>query len=180
MNNIRIYLATLVTALVAGCATSPIEHLEGEAAITQLNMWHYRNQHETTNYQVDNLIPVNSRVDILDTSGDEIEFRVVETGEVVTLANVERYTGEGIAEIYERYFGDSLVDLNQFTDAEREAIEEGDVELGMSKDAVLIARGYPPAHETPSLDNNRWRYWRTRFDTENVHFSGGEVESIED
>lgn len=180
MNSIRMFLAILVTALLAGCATSPIEHVEGEAAITQLNMWHYRNQHETTNYQVDFLIPVNSRVDILDTSGDEIEFRVVETGEVVMLANVERYTRMNIAEIYDRYFGDTLVDLNQFSDAEREAIEEGSVEPGMSKEAVLIARGYPPAHETPSLDNDQWRYWRTRFDTVNVHFSDGEVESIED
>lgn len=175
----KIIIALFAAAVLAGCAgKSPIPQKEGKTAITQINMWSYQGELETTHYSVDTLIPVNSEVQIVNTTGKTITFVVQDTGMEVTLVNKEKYTGMGIEGIYDRYFGDSRVDLSKFSSLEREAIEEGQVVPGMSKDAVLVARGYPPAHRTPTLESDSWRYWQSRFDTIVVNFEDGEVVNI--
>lgn len=174
----RTLTAVLAMALLAGCAPSPIKHTEGTSAVTQINMWSYKGKLETTNYAVDTFIPVNSQVEILDTSGKAIAFRVQETGQQVTLVNIAKYTKLSIDEIYDRYFGSQPVSLSEFSKLERDAIEEGGIAEGMSKEAVLVARGYPPAHETPSLDRDSWRFWQSRFDTIEVRFEDGKVSDI--
>lgn len=45
----------------------------------------------------------------------------------------------------------------------RDAVRAGKVAIGMSKEEVIVARGYPPAHQTPSLDLPQWKYWHTSF-----------------
>ena len=175
----KIIVALFATAILAGCAgKSPIPQKEGKTAVTQINMWSYKGELETTHYAVDTLIPVNSEVQIMDTSSKTITFRVVDTGMEVTLVNKQKYTGMGIDGIYDRYFGDSKVNLSKFSDLEREAIENGRVVPGMSKDAVLVARGYPPAHRTPTLESDSWRYWQSRFNTIVVNFDDGKVVNI--
>ena len=67
-------------------------------------------------------------------------------------------------------FGALPVDLSNFSDGERELIHEGKVELGMSKEAVILSRGYPPKHRTMSLNSDTWRYWKNRFDSRNFIF----------
>jgi len=50
----------------------------------------------------------------------------------------------------------------------------------MSKDAVLVARGFPPAHETPSIRMDAWRYWKSGNDTRVVRFDGDRVSAVVD
>jgi hypothetical protein len=38
-----------------------------------------------------------------------------------------------------------------------------------------MARGYPPAHETPSLDGDRWIYWSSRFANHPITFVNGRL-----
>jgi hypothetical protein len=56
------------------------------------------------------------------------------------------------------------------TDQEKKAIKEGRLVVGMSKPAVIMSRGYPPEHRTPSLDVSPWVYWEARFRTKAVYF----------
>lgn len=49
--------------------------------------------------------------------------------------------------------------------AVRDAIRAGRIAPGMTKEQVVIALGYPPAHETPTLNSTQWKYWYGRFDT---------------
>ncbi|MBF0265897.1 MAG: SHOCT domain-containing protein [Gammaproteobacteria bacterium] len=51
------------------------------------------------------------------------------------------------------------------------AIREGTVVPGMSKDAVLISYGYPPEHQTPTLKSNSWKYWASRTGRYSVEFN---------
>lgn len=39
------------------------------------------------------------------------------------------------------------------------AIREGKVSVGMTKEQVIMALGYPMTSENPPLDANLWRYW---------------------
>jgi hypothetical protein len=48
----------------------------------------------------------------------------------------------------------------------------------MSKDAVVMAYGYPPSHKIPTLDSNMWTYWRDRFRRVFVYFENGKVVNI--
>ncbi len=41
----------------------------------------------------------------------------------------------------------------------------------MSKEAVLVSYGPPPEHATPSLDNEKWKYWINKRKTKLVHFN---------
>lgn len=179
--NFRRILALTSVLLLAACASGTSERVRearDTTAYTQIGMWSYKGRHETTNYGVDHFIPINTQVRILDTGRRSIVFQVVDNGMKVELVNAEKYTNQNIDAIYDRYFSQTPVNLNRFSANERESIMRGDVRRGMSKEAVLLARGYPPAHETPSTDKDEWKYWKSRFDTIIVSFRNGRVSGI--
>ena len=47
----------------------------------------------------------------------------------------------------------------------KEAVKEGKITLGMTKEQVIVSLGYPPLHQTPSLDAPQWKFWVTRVGT---------------
>jgi hypothetical protein len=57
-----------------------------------------------------------------------------------------------------------------FTAKEKEFVKDGILRTGISKKAVLVGYGYPPAHKTPTLDGNCWTYWRGRFSKQELTF----------
>ena len=63
---------------------------------------------------------------------------------------------------------------------DREGVERGKALVGMGKEAVVLAIGYPPPHVTPSLDANRWVYWKNRFNRMAVIFADGRVTALQD
>jgi hypothetical protein len=63
--------------------------------------------------------------------------------------------------------------------AVREAIRNGRLLPGMSKREALMARGYPPAHRTPSTDGDEWLYYSHAKLCERVRFVDGRIASIE-
>lgn len=73
----------------------------------------------------------------------------------------------------------SPVDYAHLSAVDRKGIAEGRAAVGMSKEGVMAALGYPAAHRTPDLDASRWIYWQNRFRTLAVDFdSNGKVTSI--
>jgi len=57
----------------------------------------------------------------------------------------------------------------------RTAIETARVTLGMTKEQVLMALGYPISSENPNLDVSRWRYWLWSFSPFVVHFDASNL-----
>ena len=55
------------------------------------------------------------------------------------------------------------------------AVRNGDMRKGMTKELVLLARGHPPAHETPSIEGDRWVYWSSRFVKLTIVFVNGRL-----
>ena len=61
----------------------------------------------------------------------------------------------------------------------RDAISQGKVMVGMTKEQVIMAVGYPMANETRSLDDDLWRYWISSFGPYQVLWDGkGRVKEI--
>lgn len=62
------------------------------------------------------------------------------------------------------------VSMQGLTDKDREGVRQGIAMAGMTKKGVMTALGYPATHRTPTLEDNKWTYWRNRFRTLVVHF----------
>jgi hypothetical protein len=69
--------------------------------------------------------------------------------------------------------------LQKFASLDRKGIKEGKALVGMTRDGVMTALGYPAAHRTPSLENTTWVYWTNRFRTLAVDFDDkGKVRDV--
>lgn len=104
-------------------------------------------------------LPVGTRVRVTKIEGEEIDFeRAGQPFEVELAYGVERISPSA-------YFRLILIDHDPleplFTSDPQvaAAIREAKLEIGMSKDQAIMARGYPPAHTTPSTDQDEWFYY---------------------
>jgi hypothetical protein len=69
--------------------------------------------------------------------------------------------------------------LNRFSSIDRKGIASGRPYVGMSKNGIQTALGFPAVHRTPSLTDNIWTYWTNRFVTTAVEFDArGKVTQI--
>ena len=150
---------------------------QGEIYYTQFSLFHEKNAWVTTDYRKGILVPINTPVTFLKAGGEAIIVRLPD-GSPLKIVNIEEYSGEKIAGLFNHMLGKTPVELSPFTTTEKENILAGTVALGMSKAAVIKALGYPPKHKTPSLDGNQWRYWKNRYGTMLVTFADGRVSDI--
>lgn len=150
---------------------------------TAYNLW-YENPRRiySTNYSKGILYPAGSEVTAVERSSRKVEFEDAETHVRFAIAFVGRHHGDLTAEAFaDRLF--TAKDFKQltagFTAEEVQAIEAGKVRPGMSKAAVLVARGYPPEVATPSTGLDTWKYWYDRFRSYLVRFADGRVVSAD-
>lgn len=54
------------------------------------------------------------------------------------------------------------VNYDKLSDIDRKGILQGKALVGMSKQGVMISLGIPAMHQTPTLESDRWIYWRSR------------------
>ena len=178
-------LASLViaglTTCFLGCAGGPspeVKAAENTTVYTAHSFYYEKDRHLTTNYRTGMLLPINTKVRILSIGRESIEIEVVAGGQVIEIVNVPKYTGLDIDGIYNRMFSAAPADLSRFSDRDRGLIRAGKVGVGMRREAVIKALGYPPSHKTPTLEERKWTYWRNRFRTFVVEFSNGKVVRI--
>ena len=168
-----------------GASVSP-EHAkqveEHAQMYTQVAMFAQGSSITTLNYTLGFPIPVNSVVFYEDINSKQLAFTYNQKR--YYLRNAPRYSQTNMDQMLDRYFGKSKVDLSKFTKKEQELIKKGKVDVGMSKEAVILAYGYPPVHATPTLDMDEWKYWKFQRgyaqDTLILHFKNNKLSSIED
>ncbi len=106
-------------------------------------------------------------------------FTVANTGQRVFFEFHKGRMGMSEPEYIALITTDTPVSLDHFSEIDRKGIDAGKVYTGMTKEGVLTAMGYPAKHRTPTLESNRWTYWRNRFVTMVVEFDGnGIVRSV--
>jgi len=152
----------------------------GATYYTQFVIRYEKGIHLTTNFRRGASIPVNTPVKLLNITSKTIEVEVDNSSQKLLVKNVEKHTGDDVYRAFDKLFAKKKVNMSKFTSLERSHIDSGTVANGMSKDAVIIAIGYPPITETMNLDGNLWVYWSGRYNKFNVHFNNGKVSKIED
>jgi hypothetical protein len=73
---------------------------------------------------------------------------------------------------------DPKAKLASYPAAVRQAIQKGQIMVGMTKEQVIMAVGYPLTNENPRLDAPFWRYWWSSFGEYQVHWSGDRVSQV--
>ena len=168
-----------------GAAVSP-EHAKQVAdhqqMHTQHTMWAQGSGITTLNFTMGFPIPVNSIVFYEDVNSKQLAFSYNEKR--YYLRNSPRHSKTNMDQMLDRSFAVGKKDLSKFTKKEQTAIKAGKAEVGMSKEAVLVSLGYPPAHATPSLKQDEWKYWKFQRgfaqDVIIYHFKDNKVSSIQD
>jgi hypothetical protein len=61
--------------------------------------------------------------------------------------------------------------ISSYPSAIQEAIRQGKVMIGMTRDQVIVAVGYPLTSENASLDAPQWRMWRSSHGEYQLNFS---------
>jgi len=178
----RIAGALLLAVAVSSCRTAPKIPYKGRTFYTRVNIWYNPLRKEeilSTNYHSGEILPVGTAVRVTSVSGSTIRFKTLESNEEFRLHYIKVYVGVPIEKYFERMFSDRKPTMvGRFNEKERKAITLGEVESGMTRDAVIMSWGYPPAHHTSSLKNNHWKYWMGRTSTMTVKFYNDEVVSV--
>ena len=136
----------------------------------------------STSYQKGNLFPAGSEVKDVVRSKSKLEFTDPKLNMKFSIEFVGKHHPGVTAEQWMSRFLTTrdFAALSQgLTAAEIKAVRAGEVRAGMSKKAVLLAAGYPPEVATPSTQLDTWKYWRHRFGSYSVQFSGGKVSKSE-
>lgn len=69
--------------------------------------------------------------------------------------------------------------LDGLSKLDRQGVAEGRALVGMSREGVMTALGYPATHRTPSLEASTWIFWKNRFSTLAVEFDdAGKVKDV--
>jgi hypothetical protein len=187
-------LVTLLSGAVACKGPVVQSPLTGQTRYLCCNL-RYEGSVITDNpYQVGTLIPVGTRVEIIEVRTDRVRFRP-EGHPEITL--VEKYGRKELP--FDQFVSRIFVETDPRTRLARSApprgkrrgqkaaspsrlelVEAGVVEPGMTRDEVIMTIGYPPAHRTPSLDQPEWHYWKNRWDQFTVVFEGDRVARVVD
>ena len=152
---------------------------EGKSFHTSVNIWYDDgNVIKTTNYHVKEIIPVGTKVEIERVEGINIVFKISGTENSYTMVYIHEYTIPFEEYLKRMFVTSNVLESSNFTEQENFNINKGKIEPGMSKEAVLVAYGYPPDHKTPTLESNEWIYWITRTGMVTVTFENNVVVNV--
>lgn len=168
----------LVALLVSGCTVGGVSSKDKATTYyTQHSFYYEKGRYITTNYARGSVVPVNTMVKITSISGNSIGLEMID-GTPLAVVNVKNYTQQDINGIRVRLLGVKPVSLAGSGSDMKKAIKDGVLKTGMRKSEVLLARGYPPAHATPSLDSDKWIYWQNRYNRVELSFANDRLVRI--
>jgi hypothetical protein len=164
----------LAIALSGACTHAPpappVDAIPGLAGaekvytLTNLHPDEGRSTLYSGNFQQPGLIPICSPVTFEWADQGEIIFTVDQTRKKYWYYE-HPVAAEPLLQNAARYFGRACptAQIDGLTAVEKEGLRLGVPKKGMRKEAVILACGYPPLRDTPSLDAPSWRYWSSRW-----------------
>ncbi|MDF1882359.1 caspase family protein [Sulfurimonas sp. SAG-AH-194-C21] len=86
---------------------------------------------------------------------------------------MQKHSRVDTAGTLERTFSRTPVNLENYSTQMQMNIATGKLTDNMTKEQVVLTRGYPPFHQTRSLMQNSWKYWNTKRGTQTIKFTNG-------
>ena len=188
--------AIIVTIFLTGCSAQiklPKEDL-AKTYYTQTNMW-FRNSHTydgnennrmisdfsfySVNYKYDKLIPVNTAIKIIRLGHNSIFFKIKNNNKIFAFNRTRQSRGKSLTQLFNRSFNTNMRNLNSYNTNTKKDIFDGRISIGMTKDEVIIARGFPPETKTKSLVNNTWYYWDQKRNKVRFEFRDDNLDRID-
>jgi hypothetical protein len=174
-------VAVGVLGVGIGCkGPQPPNPLDNQSRYLCCNVWYEHDEINDVLYQWGTKIPFGTRVQILKVGKDFVKFQA----EGHPAIKLELRYGAKVLTIDDyvnRIFvvDDPRAKLKKVPAKTVKQIEEGQVAEGMTRDQVLMAVGYPPAHRTPSLSQSDWHLWQNHWHQWLVNFEGDKVVSVQ-
>ena len=154
-------LSAMILSSLFGCAASaPPEVLkayQGRTLYTCCNMHYESADISDANYYSGTLLPAGSQAQVQNMKGRSVTFTA--DGHPLTLT--QSYGTQ--QETFQAYLDKVLVaddpkaKLASWPKAVQNVVRQGQVEVGMTRDQVIMSLGYPPTHRTPSLNDPVWK-----------------------
>ena len=157
----------------------------GETYYVRANMWFEQpSNFLSTNFHRGVIIPAGTEVKMLRVSGVKIRFVNEKDGVTYEYIHALKHSRITLTQLFDQYFSKESVmtaggEFSKFTKEEQENIKNGVIATGMSKEAVLMAYGYPPSHKTPHLTSDVWLYWESRAEKVTANFKDNILVSID-
>lgn len=127
------------------------------------------------------VIPVGTEINIVKKSRKRFDFTYGTTGQSVRFEFHSTRMGMSIDEYIDKISSATPYNAQGLSELDRKGVAAGKALVGMSRDGVMAALGYPAAHKTPSLESTTWTYWTNRFGTLAVDFdSKGKAKAVRD
>lgn len=177
----RLILLGIALTSIWSCSTPlkpsdlPASIKVGDHYYTQVVIQYEKGTHITTNYRRGSKIPINSEVILSEITNKIIRVELVSDHKELIIKNAIKHTNDDTIKAFEKLFNKNKVNLDNFTQLEREHIKSGTVAVGMRKNAVVAAIGFPPQIATMNLDANQWTYWSSRWNKFKVDFKDDKV-----
>jgi hypothetical protein len=186
-------MAIGLVAVIAGACKGPVvpSPLTGQTRYLCCNVRYERPEITDNFYQVGALIPFGTPVNILEVRAHSVKFQASGHPPITV---VEKYGSKTLP--FDQFLDRLFLQTNPRNRVVRAvpavrgrraapprhdtlvAIEQGNVEPGMTKTDVIMALNYPPANRTPSLDASEWHYWRNRWNEYVIAFDGDRVSRV--
>ncbi|RLA82157.1 MAG: hypothetical protein DRG78_08010 [Epsilonproteobacteria bacterium] len=159
---------------------------------TQQNMWASKKSKYSTsqdkdaliskysvfsvNYLEDKFIPINTSVEIVKVEHNTIFFKL--DNEIYAYIRTRQSRGQNLTKLFYRTFSTLGKDLSKYNKIAKKNIQNAVLKQGMTKNEVILSRGYPPEYRTQSLENSTWYYWDKRKNKITLNFNEKKLISI--
>ena len=170
----RIALIGVVVFVAACKQPAPpglLQEYQSRSLMTCCNIHYETDQVNDANYFVGSTIPAGTPVKVDAMTGNSVTFTTAE-GKKLTVVHSYGRDQESMQQWVSKLLvaDDPKAKLATFSKSAQQAVREGRVEKGMTREQVIMSLGYPPTHRTASTTSNEWTYWYNRWVTYKVQF----------
>jgi len=125
------------------------------------------------------IVPAGTKIVVTDKSRKSFTFTYEDGKNEVLFEFHQPRMGMSLDEYLDKITSAEPVSLSGLSELDRKGVAEGKAKIGMSRDGVMAALGYPATHKTPSLESKTWIYWTNRFRSIAVEFDDkGKVKAV--
>lgn len=125
-------------------------------------------------------LAAGTRVRVTNVGGSAVAIQPLDSPTIYTISFSYGRKQQSASQYFQNILRDKnpLDAMQNVPPSIADAIRGRRLVTGMTKEQALIARGYPPAHRTPSLDANEWIYFHTPGFVDRVTFADGKIQSV--